>query len=120
LTRLDACFRATGLDSRIPAEYRFSAEDSLPRLGKPRPHVYQLAGRYLRVTAGHALAIEDSVPGVQAAVGAGYPAIGNLTFVPPAERPRRQAALNPAGATHIGRSWQQIQEMLLTENVTAA
>jgi beta-phosphoglucomutase-like phosphatase (HAD superfamily) len=115
LSRLDACFRATGLDGLIPAECRFSAEDSLPRpASKPRPDVYRLAGNRLQVTAGQALAVEDSVPGVQAAVGAGFPALGNLTFVPPAVRPGRRAALTRAGTSRIAESWYQIEDLLLS------
>jgi beta-phosphoglucomutase-like phosphatase (HAD superfamily) len=121
LSRLDACFRATGLDGLIPAECRFSAEDSLPRpASKPRPDVYRLAGDRLQVTADQALAVEDSVPGVQAAVGAGFPALGNLTFVPPAERPGRRAALTRAGATRIAESWYQIEDLLLPPAALAA
>lgn len=113
LSRLDACFRATGLDELIPAEYRFSAEDSLPRpVSKPHPDVYRLAGERLQVAGDQALAVEDSVPGVQSAVGAGFPALGNLTFVRPPERPGRRRALADAGATRTAESWNQIEAML--------
>jgi beta-phosphoglucomutase-like phosphatase (HAD superfamily) len=41
LTRLAACFTATGLDDLIPPAVRFSAEDSLPvPTSKPDPAVY--------------------------------------------------------------------------------
>jgi beta-phosphoglucomutase-like phosphatase (HAD superfamily) len=66
------------------------------------------------------LAVEDSVPGVQAAAGAGFPALGNLTFIPPAERPGRRAALTRAGATRIAESWYQIEDLLLPPAALAA
>lgn len=113
--RLDACFAATGLDSLIPAALRFSAEDSLPvPTSKPSPAVYLLAGQVLGLDATQGLAIEDSVPGVLSAVAAGFPTIGNLMFVPAAERRRRAIELVHAGASGITTSWRAVSDYLLT------
>jgi FMN phosphatase YigB (HAD superfamily) len=50
LTRLAACFTATGLDELIPPAVRFSAEDSLPvPTSKPDPAVYLHACRQLGI-----------------------------------------------------------------------
>jgi beta-phosphoglucomutase-like phosphatase (HAD superfamily) len=114
LSRLDECFRATGLDALIPAGRRYSAEDSLPRpTSKPDPAVYRFAAEDLGVAAEQALAVEDSVPGAQSAIAAGIGTVGNLTFVPAAERPARRADLTAAGATMIIESWDRLAAHLL-------
>jgi beta-phosphoglucomutase-like phosphatase (HAD superfamily) len=119
--RLDACFAATGLDSMIPADVRFSAEDSLPvPTSKPDPAVYLLAGQVLGVAPAQGVAIEDSVPGVSSAVAAGFTAIGNLMFVPTEERRRRTSQLVEAGASAVANSWQAISEHLLVSCGSAA
>ncbi|MGY1706121.1 HAD family hydrolase [Geodermatophilus sp. SYSU D00697] len=114
LTRLAACFTATGLDGLIPPAVRFSAEDSLPvPTSKPDPAVYLHACEQLGIAPEAGLAVEDSVPGVLSAVRAGCPTVGNLLFVPEAERADRAAALTDAGAATIVDSWQQLADLLL-------
>lgn len=121
LSRLDECFRATGLAGLIPAARRYSAEDSLPRpTSKPDPAVYRFAAGDLGVSADEALAVEDSVPGAQSAVAADIGTVGNLTFVPEAERPDRRAALAGAGATMIIESWSRLAAHLLDGAATHA
>lgn len=111
--RLAACFTATGLDELIPPDRRFSAEDSLPvPTSKPDPAVYLLAGERLGVDSTTAVAIEDSLPGAQSAVAAGFPTIGNVCFVPPAERDEREAALLAAGVVLVAGSWAEIEAAL--------
>jgi beta-phosphoglucomutase-like phosphatase (HAD superfamily) len=113
LSRLDACFRATGLDELFPAEARFSAEDSLPRATtKPDPAVYLHALGQLGLAPGQAVAIEDSVAGVQSAVGAGIKTFGNLVFAPPGERSGRELELREAGAAAVVASWSQLEGLL--------
>jgi beta-phosphoglucomutase-like phosphatase (HAD superfamily) len=110
LSRLDECFRATGLAELIPPKCRFSAEDSLPKpTSKPDPAVYLHALDQLGVRAGQALAVEDAVPGVQSAVAAGIETVGNLTFVPAGEREARRRALLEAGAGTIIESWSALR-----------
>jgi beta-phosphoglucomutase-like phosphatase (HAD superfamily) len=117
--RLDACFIATGLDALIPGEFRFSAEDSLPvPTSKPDPAVYLLAGEVLDIRAEQGLAIEDSVPGVKSAVAAGFPTIGNVMFVPSAERGGRIAELCSAGASAVITAWHELDDFL--DTVSAA
>ncbi|GAB2614974.1 haloacid dehalogenase [Paractinoplanes abujensis] len=113
LSRLDECFRATGLAGLLPAGRRYSAEDSLPRpTSKPDPAIYLYAVRQLGVAPAQAVAVEDSWPGARSAVAAGIPTVGNLVFVPPAERVARRAALEDAGVALVIESWQELEAAL--------
>jgi beta-phosphoglucomutase-like phosphatase (HAD superfamily) len=113
LARLDACFRATGLEELFPPDARLSAEDSLPvAASKPDPAIYAEAVRRLGVPAGRGLAVEDAVPGVQSAAGAGLPVVGNLLYAPAAEREERREALREAGALAVVDSWEELEELL--------
>jgi beta-phosphoglucomutase-like phosphatase (HAD superfamily) len=114
-SRLDACFRATGLAELIPAERRYSAEDSLPRpTSKPDPAVYVFAAARLGVPPRQALAVEDSVPGAQSAIAAGIVTVGNLMFVDPNDRDARRAALTDAGVAMMIASWDELATALLS------
>ena len=116
LSRLEECFQATGLAELIPADRRYSAEDSLPTpTSKPDPAVYLYAMEQVGMTAGQCVAVEDSIPGAQSAAAAGIRTIGNLTFVPVEERAQRRALLLEAGATTIVESWAEIAELLLRD-----
>lgn len=116
--RLRPCFTATGLDSLIPEAVTFSAEDSLPvPTSKPNPAVYLHAGQVMNVGPHQGLAVEDSVAGVTSAVAAGYATVGNLMFVLPDERDRRQAELIDAGAVAITDSWRALADVLLLSAV---
>ena len=113
ISRLAACFTATGLDGPFPVEARFSAEDSLPvPASKPDPAVYVHAGAALGVTGETAVAVEDAPAGVRSAAGAGFPVVGNLAFVPGAERAEREAELRAAGATAVVASWDELVGLL--------
>ena len=113
LARLATCFTATGLDDLIPSERRFSAEDSLPvPTSKPDPAVYLHACAELGIAPAEGLAVEDAVAGVLSAVSAGCPTVGNLLFVPAAERSERAAALLGAGASTVVDSWDQLVDLL--------
>lgn len=114
--RLDACFRATGLTRLLPREVRFSAEDSLPApRSKPDPAVYAFACEQLGADPEHAHAVEDSVPGVRSAVGAGIATVGILQFVPTPEREVRRAELLAAGAAVVVESWAEVEKLLRPE-----
>jgi beta-phosphoglucomutase-like phosphatase (HAD superfamily) len=114
LSRLDECFRATGLAELLPPRRRYSAEDSLPRpTSKPDPAVYRHALRQLGVSPQHAVAVEDSLPGAESAVAAGIATVGNLVFVPPAERDTRRAGLAEAGVITVIESWHELADLLL-------
>jgi beta-phosphoglucomutase-like phosphatase (HAD superfamily) len=120
LTRLAACFTATGLDELIPPGRRFSAEDSLPTpTSKPDPAIYLFACERLGIAPEAGLAVEDSVPGVLSAVGAGCPTVGNLLFVPGAERAQREADLLDAGALAVVGSWAELADAVLPAGVRA-
>jgi beta-phosphoglucomutase-like phosphatase (HAD superfamily) len=111
--RLDACFAATDLDSLMPSDVRFSAEDSLPvPTSKPDPAVYLFAGDVLGVHGIRGLAIEDSVPGAVSAVTAGFVTVGNVMFVPPDERSGRTDDLRDAGVCAVVSDWRELDAFL--------
>ncbi|HEX8646607.1 MAG TPA: HAD family hydrolase [Thermoleophilaceae bacterium] len=111
--RLDACFRATGLDELLPHAIRFSAEDSLPvPTSKPDPAIYTFAGERLGIGTGAGLAVEDAAAGALSAVAAGFPTVGNLQFVPEDERERRIVELRDAGVAAIVHSWWDVAALL--------
>ncbi len=113
LGRLDACFTATALAGLFPAERRFSAENSLPTpTSKPHPAVYLLAGERLEVAGARGVAIEDSIPGAQSAVAAGFVTVGNVAFVAPSERPERATGLRAAGVVEVISAWTELEELL--------
>jgi HAD superfamily hydrolase (TIGR01509 family) len=121
LPRIEVCLAAAGLEQLFPRWARFSAESSLPRpTSKPDPAVYLLAGESLEVEAHQALAIEDSVPGAEAAIAAGFPTLGNVTFVPPAERQDRIVALIEVGVRGIIQSWGELEQLLAGQRLSAA
>lgn len=114
LSRLAGCFTATDLDELIPPARRFSAEDSLATpTSKPHPAVYLHACAELGIAPAAGLAVEDSVPGVLSAVAAGCPTVGNVLFVPSAEREQRAADLRDAGALAVVGSWRELADLLL-------
>jgi beta-phosphoglucomutase-like phosphatase (HAD superfamily) len=114
LARLDACFTATGLTEVLPAQRRFSAEDSLSRpTSKPDPAIYTAAIKQLGITPELGVAVEDSAAGAQSAVAAGMATIGNVCFVEPEERDARTAELKAAGVFVVVTSWEEVERLLL-------
>jgi beta-phosphoglucomutase-like phosphatase (HAD superfamily) len=114
LSRLAACFTATGLDELVPGARRYSAEDSLPTpTSKPDPAVYLHACADLGIAPEQGLAVEDSLPGALSAVRAGCPTVGNLRFVAPAERARRAEQLREAGVLAVVSSWAELTDLLV-------
>ncbi len=111
--RLTVCLRATGLDTLIPGERLFSAEDSLPvPTSKPDPAVYLHACRELGLEPAQTVAVEDSIPGAQSAVAAGIATIGNLQFVQPAERDQREKELRDTGVIAVVSSWSEVEVLV--------
>jgi beta-phosphoglucomutase-like phosphatase (HAD superfamily) len=111
--RLDACFCATGLAGLFDPAVRFSAEDSLPApASKPDPAIYLFAAQALKISGAQALAVEDAAAGVQSAVAAGFPTIGNLIFTEPEEREGREEELRAAGAATVVASWWELCGLL--------
>jgi beta-phosphoglucomutase-like phosphatase (HAD superfamily) len=120
LSRLDACFGATGLADLLALERRFSAEDSLAQpTSKPDPAIYRFAADRLGIEAHEGLAVEDSVTGAESAVAAGIPTIGNVCFVATDERGARIAGLEAAGVAAVVSSWSGL-ESVLTAGVPAS
>jgi beta-phosphoglucomutase-like phosphatase (HAD superfamily) len=113
LPRIEVCLGASHLEELFAPEARFSAETSLPQpTSKPDPAIYLFAGEKLGIEREQGLAVEDSVPGAEAAIAAGFPTVGNVMFVPPAERPARVAALRATGASAIIQSWSELEQLL--------
>jgi beta-phosphoglucomutase-like phosphatase (HAD superfamily) len=120
IKRLAGCFTATGLDPLIPVDLRFSAEDSLPvPTSKPDPAVYLHAGQVMQIEGRQGLAVEDSVPGVNSAVAAGFLTVGNVMFLQDDERACRTSELIDAGAAAITDSWAALADTLMMSAVTA-
>jgi beta-phosphoglucomutase-like phosphatase (HAD superfamily) len=124
LDRLDACFTATGLDAYFGADLRFSAQDSLAQAtSKPNPAVYLHAVRETGAAPEVAIAVEDAIPGVASAVGAGLQTIGNAVFVSPQERRAQGEALLAAGACVVIENWSEMDALLpvfATSGVTSS
>lgn len=113
LRRLGVCFTATSLDTVFPPERRFSAQDSLDRpTSKPDPAVYRLSGEVLGIGSREGLAIEDAAAGVLSARAAGFEVVGNVVFVPSAERAQRVKELEAAGAGAVVEDWGELVELL--------
>lgn len=109
LSRLEVCFRVCGLDDVLPADVRFSAEDSLPiAASKPDPAVYRHALDMIGLAPEQCVAIEDAGGGVRSAVSAGIPVIGLVRFVPKDEREQRIEDLYAAGAALVVSTWQDV------------
>ncbi|CAL9608961.1 Phosphorylated carbohydrates phosphatase [Streptomyces sp. enrichment culture] len=121
LTRLAACFTASGLDALLAADRRFSAEDSLPvPTSKPDPAIYRFVLDRLGITAREALALEDSVTGAASAVAAGIPTAGIVQFVPAGEQAARIEELGRAGAAWVRRSWRELTRDLTGDTALVA
>lgn len=119
LTRLDTSLEAAGLGDLFPPEACFSAEDSLPEpRSKPDPAIYRFAVEQLGADPARCLAVEDSIPGVESAVGAGVPVVGNVVFVPPGERAERRGALLAAGAAVVVSSWSELEGHVLSSSTS--
>jgi HAD superfamily hydrolase (TIGR01509 family) len=86
---VDGTLRALGIAGYFAVTV--SAEE-LPR-GKPDPLPYRTALEQLDITADQAVAFEDAVPGLTAAVGAALPTVGVRTTQPPGVLERAGAVL---------------------------
>ena len=86
---VDGTLRALGISDHFAVTV--SAEE-LPR-GKPDPLPYRTALEQLGIAAGQAVAFEDAVPGLTAAVAAALPTIGVRTTQPPGVLERAGAVL---------------------------
>lgn len=79
LTRIRGCLEGVNFQDYVDDRYIFSANSSLPVPNpKPAPEIYEFALESLGITAGEALAVEDSLGGLMAATGAGIDTIGYL------------------------------------------
>lgn len=86
---VDGTLRALGIGDYFAVTV--SAEE-LPR-GKPDPLPYRTALEQLGIAASQAVAFEDAVPGLTAAVGAALPTVGVRTTQPPGVLERAGAVL---------------------------
>lgn len=119
--KLPRCVASSSVPERI--RFSLSLTGLLPLLephlfsstmvarGKPAPDLFLYAADVMRVAAGRCVVIEDSVPGVQAAIAAGMRAIG---FCGGAHcRPQHARLLQDAGAHWICHHMQAVQALLL-------
>lgn len=72
--RIERSLRTTGLIGHFRGEALFSAP--LVERGKPAPDLFLYAANRMGVAPVDCIVIEDSLPGVQAAVAAGIPVLG--------------------------------------------
>lgn len=100
LRNLGRCFAATISATEIP-----------PGRGKPQPDIFLEAARLLGVEAGSCWVIEDSKPGVVAALAAGMRVIA-ITNTHPAEE--------LAQATHVVCNYAEIERILLPQSKDSA
>jgi beta-phosphoglucomutase-like phosphatase (HAD superfamily) len=113
LSRVDASLAAAGLHGLFDLDARFSAEDSLAEpTSKPDPAIYRMAGMSMAAVPETTIAVEDSVPGAASAIAAGFPTIGQVMFVPPAEREDRIAELESIGVDGWVSSWRELERWL--------
>ena len=105
--RIRACLETTGL-ARFFEGRLFSASDV--RLGKPAPDLLLLAAARCAVEPADCIVVEDSVPGVTAAVAAGMTPIG---FVGGSHAPGQLADdLLAAGARHVVADMRTLKSMV--------
>ena len=90
-------------------ERLFSAAEHVSR-GKPHPDIYLHAAAELGIAPGALLAIEDTAPGVRAAVGAGMKVVGLCAGLHCGEGYGDR--LQAAGAHHIARSYREVLEFI--------
>jgi beta-phosphoglucomutase-like phosphatase (HAD superfamily) len=107
LRRIRTCLRRAGLDQFIPQANVFSATDSLAKpKGKPSPAIYEHAAQALDIAPEQCLAVEDSRPGVVAAVQAKIEVVG---YVGAKESPDKRSELSrmlfEAGAVATFGDW---------------
>jgi HAD superfamily hydrolase (TIGR01509 family) len=72
--RIERSLRTTGLIDYFPSDALFSA--TMVARGKPAPDLFLYAADRMGVAPSDCIIIEDSLPGVQAAVAAGIPVLG--------------------------------------------
>jgi HAD superfamily hydrolase (TIGR01509 family) len=72
--RIERSLRTTGLIGHFRGEALFSA--AMVERGKPAPDLFLYAADRMGVAPADCIVIEDSLPGVQAAVAAGIPVLG--------------------------------------------
>jgi beta-phosphoglucomutase-like phosphatase (HAD superfamily) len=113
LARLEVCLTTTALADLFPPNRRVSAQDSLSEpTSKPDPAVYLAALELLELAPEQALAVEDATSGVRSAIGAGVPVVGNLAFVPAAQRRERERELVAAGAAAVVTDWEELEALM--------
>ncbi|MEU3527104.1 HAD family hydrolase [Streptomyces sp. NPDC038707] len=99
--RIRVGHRTTGLDRWFTDERIFSADDV--GRGKPAPDLFLHAAERMGVAPGRCVVVEDSPPGVQAAVAAGMDVYG-FTAMTPAER--------LVGAGHLFSCMEELPDLL--------
>jgi HAD superfamily hydrolase (TIGR01509 family) len=114
LRRMMGCLKGVKLDHYFDKRYIYSAQTTLPTpISKPEPDIYLFALQTLGIEARQAIAIEDSLGGVDAARGAKIDTIGYTGCIN-AEVWRNQLALDMAnkGVSGVMTHWSEFFELL--------
>ncbi|MFZ2586773.1 MAG: HAD family phosphatase [Alphaproteobacteria bacterium] len=103
----------TATSVRLPDVFKQHVYSAVPHMNaKPAPDVYVHAAQQFQVNPAHALAVEDTPTGIQAAVQAGYTAVGYVGLHD--DHDGAEAILTAAGATAVIRHWEQFIPLLAT------
>ncbi len=108
--RVRACLKGAGQDGFFETDRIFSAANY--KSSKPDPRVYLEALAAMGLIAHDCVAVEDSLTGARAAVGAGITVIGYLGAYPVEEQAHIRKAMRKLGVKLIITDWSQFETAL--------
>jgi len=108
--RVRACLKGAGQDGFFQTDRIFSAANY--KSSKPDPRVYLEALAAMGLIAHDCVAVEDSLTGARAAVGAGITVIGYLGAYPVEEQAHIRKAMRKLGVKLIITDWNQFETTL--------
>ncbi|CAN5635104.1 hypothetical protein BH10CYA1_BH10CYA1_45470 [soil metagenome] len=108
--RVRACLKGAGQDGFFETNRIFSAANY--KSSKPDPRVYLEALTDMGLIAHNCVAVEDSLTGARAAVGAGITVIGYLGAYPVEEQAHIRKAMRKLGVKVIITDWSQFEAAL--------
>jgi HAD superfamily hydrolase (TIGR01509 family) len=108
--RVRACLKGAGQDGFFKTDRVYSAANY--KSSKPDPRVYLEALSGMGLDAHYCVAVEDSLTGARAAVGAGITVIGYLGAYPTEEQAHIRKAMRKLGVKVIITDWSQFEAAL--------
>ncbi|CAN5390850.1 hypothetical protein BH10CYA1_BH10CYA1_47380 [soil metagenome] len=108
--RVRACLKGAGQEGFFETDRIFSAANY--QSSKPDPRVYLEALAAMGLIAHNCIAVEDSLTGARAAVGAGITVIGYLGAYPVEEQAHIRKAMRKLGVKVIITDWSQFEAAL--------